>query len=303
MHVVVIGAGAIGSYVGAALAQSGHDVTFLARPAQCEALRVHGLKYDTANGQQSVSVKVVSQAQDLRLADFVLVCVKSADTDQAGRDLIPALQPSTVIFSLQNGVENVQSLETVIHRPVVPVAVYIAVSMLAAGHVVHHGGNRLVMGEADTTETSANNAALFAQAGFAVTVSSQIMTVLWEKLMVNCAYNGLSALSQMPYARMMQTDGVQDVMVTLVQECQAVACALGIPSSPDFMTNLLTIASAMPEQMSSTAQDLRRGKPTEIEALNGYIVRKGRELGVVTPANQVILVLTRLAEQSHCLAR
>ncbi|MGO3517638.1 MAG: ketopantoate reductase family protein [Acetobacter cibinongensis] len=300
MHVVVIGAGAIGSYVGAALAQSGHDVTFLARPAQCEALRAHGLKYDTANGQQSVSVKAVFQAQDLKPADFVLVCVKSADTDQAGRDLIPALQPSTVIFSLQNGVENAQSLETVIYRPVVPVAVYIAVSMLAAGHVVHHGGNRIVMGEA---ESSANNAALFARAGFTVTVSSQIMTVLWEKLMVNCAYNGLSALSQMPYARMMQIDGVQDVMVTLVQECQAVACALGIPSSPDFMTNLLTIASAMPEQMSSTAQDLRRGKPTEIEALNGYIVRKGREFGVATPANQVILVLTRLAEQSRCLAR
>lgn len=300
MHVVVIGAGAIGSYVGGALAQSGHDVTFLARPAQCEALRQHGLRCDTATGKQSVFVKAVSQTQDLKLADYVLVCVKSADTEQAGRDLIPALRPDTVVFSLQNGVENAQRLESVTHRPVVPVAVYIAVSMLAAGHVVHHGGNRLVMGQA---ENSANNAAFFAQAGFTVTVSSHIMTVLWEKLMVNCAYNGLSALSQIPYARMMQINGVQDVMVSLVQECQTVASALGIPSSPEIMENLFTIASAMPEQMSSTAQDLRRGKLTEIEALNGYIVRKGQELGIATPANQVILVLTRLAEQSHCLAR
>src|SRR5256886_759350 len=167
--------------------------------------------------------------------------------------------------------------------------------MLArAGPVRHHGRSELLIGR---SAASARIAAAFGAAGVPVEVSDDVIGALWAKLVVNCAYNALSAITQLPYGRMVQGDGVPAVMRDVVDECLAVARAAGVDVPRDLLQAVPRIAETMPGQFSSTAQDLARGKPTEIDHLNGFVVRKGDALGVPTPANPVLLALVKLLEE------
>src|SRR5947199_90687 len=144
---------------------------------------------------------------------------------------------------------------------------------------------------------SARIAAAFGAASVPVEVSDDVIGALWAKLVVNCAYNALSAITQLPYGRMVQGDGVPAVMRDVVDECLAVARAAGVDVPRDLRQAVPRIAETMPGQFSSTAQDLARGKPTEIDHLNGFVVRKGDALGVPTPANRMLLALVKLLEE------
>lgn len=127
-------------------------------------------------------------------------------------------------------------------------------------------------------------------------VSDNVAGELWAKLVANCAYNALSAITQLPYGKMIEGPGVRDVMRDVVEETLAVARASGVVMAPDLLARTYGIAAAMPTQFSSTAQDLARGKPTEIEHLNGFVVRRGAAHGVPTPANRALHALVRLIE-------
>jgi 2-dehydropantoate 2-reductase len=177
---------------------------------------------------------------------------------------------------------------------VVPAVVYVAVEMTGPGHVRHHGRGELVIGP---SATSARIAAAFAAAGVPVDVSDNVNGALWAKLIVNCAYNALSAITQLPYGRLVQGDGIPIVMRDVVDECLAVARAAGVDVPGDMHQAVPRIAETMPGQFSSTAQDLTRGKPTEIDHLNGLVVRKGEALGVPTPANRLLVALVKVLEK------
>ena len=170
----------------------------------------------------------------------------------------------------------------------------VADALAGPGHVKHHGGGDLVIG---ASPASADLAGLLTAAGIPTTVSDDIDSVLWTKLIINCAYNPLSAVGPISYAAMLETDGARAVMLDVIRECEAVAAACGVTLPPDIVDRVLSVAGRMPNQMSSTAQDLLRGKPTEIDFLNGHVVRKGAEHGIPTPANLALTVAVRLAEQ------
>ena len=123
--------------------------------------------------------------------------------------------------------------------------------------------------------------------------------MLWAKLIVNCAYNALSAIAQLPYGRLVQGDGVLAVMRDVVEECLAVAARSGVRVPGDAWQAVERIAQSMPGQLSSTAQDLARGKPTEIDHLNGFVARRGEALGVATPANRALTALVKLLERKQ----
>lgn len=298
MRVAIIGAGAVGCYMGGLLALAGHTVTLLARPVHCTAIQKHGLILERHGTQATVPVQAVTHSSALPPVDLVLFCVKSADTEEAGLVMSSCLQPQTVILSLQNGIDNAQRLAAVLGRDVVPAAVYVAVDMAGPGHVAHHGGGHLILGP---SQESAHVATVLTKADIPTTVEPDIMAILWGKLVVNCSYNALSALSQTDYATMQATPGVKEVMAQVVAECLAVAAACGIFLPENMLHTVEKIAQLMPGQMSSTAQDLRRGKPTEIDYLNGYVVRKGQELNVPTPVNLTLQIAVKLAENSKCL--
>src|SRR5918999_413875 len=159
--------------------------------------------------------------------------------------------------------------------------------------VRHHGRGELVIGPSAASERIA---AAFAAAGVPVEISANVSGALWAKLIVNCAYNALSAITQLPYGQLVQGEGVPAVMGDVVDECLAVARAAGVEVSGDMRQAVARLAETMPAQFSSTAQDLARGKPTEIDHLNGLVVRKGAALGVATPANRLLVALVKLLE-------
>jgi len=174
--------------------------------------------------------------------------------------------------------------------------VYAGVEMAGSGHVKHHGRGELVIG---ASARSAELAGALAAAGVPTTVLDDIRSALWVKLVVNCAYNALSAVGPLPYGPMMQVAGARDVVADAVAECVAVAKASGVTLPADILKTTLALADSMPGQLSSTAQDILRGKPTEIDFLNGFVVRKGAELGIPTPTNRALQVVTHLAEEGR----
>ncbi|HVY99295.1 MAG TPA: ketopantoate reductase family protein [Dongiaceae bacterium] len=293
MKFAILGAGAVGCYYGAMLARAGHGVTMIGRPAQVDAIRAHGLRVDAAAFQAAVPVRAVADPGEAGPADIALVCVKSTDTESAGRALAPFLAADTAVFSFQNGVDNGDRLQAVLDRPVVPVAVYVAAEMIGPGHVRHHGRGDVVLGASPASERFA--AALNA-AGVPAAVSDNVRESLWRKLMTNCCYNALSAVAQLPYGRLMALPAVREVMRDVVDECLAVARASGIVLAADPLPEILAVADAMSGQLSSTAQDLARGKVTEIEHLNGFVLRAGAARGIPTPANRALYAMVKLAE-------
>src|SRR6267378_891963 len=292
--IAVMGAGAVGCYYGGMLARAGHDVTLIARAQHVEAVQRSGLRMETKMFDEQVPMRASEEASGARGAKLVLFSVKSTDTEHAGAALAPYVERDAVILTLQNGVDNAERLAATLGRNVVPAVVYVAVEMAGPGHVRHHGRRELLIGP---SAASARIAAAFIAAGVPVEVSDNVTGALWAKLIVNCAYNALSAITQLPYGRLVQGHGVPAVMGDVVDECLAVARAAGVEVPGDMYQATVRIAQTMPAQFSSTAQDLSRGTPTEIDHLNGLVVRKGEALGVPTPANRVLLALVKLLEE------
>jgi 2-dehydropantoate 2-reductase len=293
MKIAVMGAGAVGCYFGAMLARAGHDVILIARPQHVEAIRQHGLMFESRSFNGAVAVQATSEVSGVEGADVVLFCVKSSDTESAGRSIAPFLKPHATILCLQNGVDNAERLQTTIEPITVPAVVYVATEMAGPGHVKHHGRGELIIG---TSPASADIARQFSDAAIPTTVSDNVVSELWAKLITNCAYNAVSAIAQLPYGAMLKVDGVTDVIESAIDECLAVAHAAGISIPADIKQAVFALAEAVPGQYSSTAQDLARGKLTEIDYLNGYVVRKGAELGIATPTNRALHVMVKLRE-------
>jgi 2-dehydropantoate 2-reductase len=293
MKIAVMGAGSVGCFFGGLLARSGAAVTLIGRPSHVDALAGRGLILEIGAERHVVPVGATTEASGVADADVVLFCVKSGDTEAVGRAMAPYLRPDATILSLQNGVDNPDRLRAVVDAVVVPVAVYVATAMAGPGHVRHHGRGDLVMGPCPR---DAEIVAQFAAAGIPTTVSANAIDALWAKLIVNCAYNALSALTQLPYGRLIGMEGVEAVMTDVVAEAVAVASASGVAVADDVLASVLGLAATMPQQTSSTAQDLAAGKRTEIDHLNGFVMRRGAALGIPTPANRVLHTLVKAAE-------
>ena len=297
MKIAVMGAGAVGCYYGALLARAGHDVTLIARPAHVQAIaQAGGLWLHTDAGAECIALRASSQASAVRGAQWVLFCVKSTDTDSAGHAMAAHLDANAVVLSLQNGVDNAERLQAILGQAVLPSVVYVASTMAAPGQVRHLGRGELVLGAGPA---SAAIASVLRSAAIPTEISDNVTGALWVKLVLNCVYNPLSAITRLPYGAIASCPGldVAQVMADVVQECQAVAQARGVALPADILASTLALAQAMPQQFSSTAQDLARGKRSEIDHLNGFIVRQGAALGIATPVNRLLHTLVRLLEQ------
>ena len=294
IRVAVLGAGAVGCFYGGMLARAGHRVTLIGRPLHMDAIARDGLCFETRNFSENIRTETSTSADAVRGVQLVLFCVKSTDTDAAASQIAPHLDADAVVVNLQNGVDNAERIQARIANPVITAAVYVASEMKGPGHLKHHGRGDLVMGSSNEKIK-----AWFESAGVPVAISDNIAGELWAKLVVNCAYNALSAITQLPYGKMIEGPGVRDTMRDVVEETLAVAKASGVKMAPDMLERTLGLASSMPTQFSSTAQDLARGKPTEIDHLNGYVVRRGEALGVPTPANRALHALVKLIESKR----
>jgi 2-dehydropantoate 2-reductase len=198
-----------------------------------------------------------------------------------------------LVLSLQNGVENADRLRAILPQDVLAAVVYIGTEMAGPGHVRHHGRGELIIERSRASDEVAQ--ALIA-AGVPTDISDNVRGALWAKLILNCAYNALSAITQLPYGRLVKGAGITAVMRDVVDECLAVAKADDVTIPGDIDAAVRKIAETVPAQYSSTAQDLARGKPSEIDHLNGLIVRRSEALGVATPVNRLLYALVKLLE-------
>jgi 2-dehydropantoate 2-reductase len=292
-EIAVVGAGAIGCYFGAMLARAGMRVTLIGRPGRVEAIRRNGLRFLSGDLDERIAIGTTIDVAAVRTARLVLFCVKSTDTDIAAAEMAPHLSSDTVILNLQNGVDNAERIRAHARSRVVPVLVYAAATMPEADTVKHTGGGNLVIGPGHD-----DIAALFQAANVPVKISGDIDLELWTKLVMNCSYNAVCALTGAPYGVMVANPEVRAVMIEAVNEVVALAKAKGIRLSDDIADAAIRLADVMPQTMSSTAQDIAKGRPTEIDHLNGYVMREGARLGVATPVNATLHALTKLLERT-----
>ena len=297
LSIAVMGAGAVGCYFGAMLARAGHHVTLIGRQAHVEAVLKRGLRFQTATEDVYVPMTASTDVGAVQGADVVLFCVKSTDTEAAAKQLQPHLSPGALVLTLQNGVDNDERARSVLgdQNPVAAAVVYVATAMPGPGHVRHYGRGELVIAPSPLSDLVALQ---FPSAGIPTQISDNVRGALWAKLIINCAYNALSALTQMSYGWLVdqKTSGVNPLIDEIVAECMAVARADGVQLPENMVDMVHGLPQTMPGQLSSTAQDLARNKQTEIDHLNGYVVARGKALGIATPVNNTLLVLVRLAQ-------
>jgi 2-dehydropantoate 2-reductase len=298
-RIAVVGAGAVGGYFGGLLARAGAPVVMIGRAAFVEAVKKNGLFLDTLQFQERVKVEVSTELSAVRGAEIVLFCVKTTDNATTAGELAPLLAPSAIVLSMQNGVDNVEQIRAAAGIDALPAVVYVAASVPEPGRVKHVGRGDLVVGpESELTKTIA---ALFSRAGVGCRISENIEGELWTKLVWNCALNAVSALGRAKYGLIASSPDAWKVVETAVYEVLAVAKAAGVQppgleNPKAALAGALKIATQMAEALSSTGQDLNRGKRTEVDSLNGYISRRGAELGVPTPVNHTLFALVKLAE-------
>jgi 2-dehydropantoate 2-reductase len=303
-RIVVLGAGAVGCFFGGMLARAGKEVLLIARDNHVQAIRKNGLFMECQSFQERVTIEASSSMAGVAEADLILCCVKSPDTDRAMRKIKDLIKPDVLIVSLQNGVDNAERISQIVPNRAIAAVVYVAAGMGGDGHVKHFGRGELIIGDVDQSESGSSELQqicdIFLSANIPCSVSSNIQRELWLKFLVNCSYNGISAIGQITYGEMVQQENIQQLIKDLTAEFLLVAHKENIDISFDeAQVANEQIAKTMAGQRSSTAQDLMRHKPTEMDYLNGLIVRKAKEHGLSVPNHQAIHALVKMIEHKN----
>ncbi len=308
---IIYGAGAIGSTIGGLLAASGHNVTLVGRRAHMEVVRENGLSITGLLGDHLVrditAVETVSELQNDASPEYILVSVKSFDTRQAAAEIKDAglAGPGTFVVSCQNGLGNVEALEeTFGPARAIGARVIFGAEVTEPGSVfVSVWADSVLLGGQDRTVCEAL-AEEMTEAGVETRFEEKIGAALWGKVLYNVGLNSLSALLDVPYGELGRIPEAREVLVGMIREAFEVASGEGsvLWGSCDEYLELFfgKLLPATEGHISSMLQDLRKGRPIEIEAINGEVIRRGRVLGVQTPINNVVynLVNAKAAARS-----
>ncbi len=300
-RIAVLGAGAVGGYFGGMFARAGAPTVFIGRKHFADAVNSKGLVLDKLHGQERIRATATVEMSAVRDCSLILFCVKANDTLATATQMAPFVRPDATVVCLQNGVDNADQVRAAANVAAVPAAVYVAVSVPESGRVKHLARGDLIIGP--PSERTTHLADLFGRAGIPCRVSDNIEGELWLKLLRNCALNAISALGKSRYGEIVQSDDAKKLMEQIVDEVLAVARAAhvllpGVDDRKSGMAAAMELATQMADAFSSTAQDLNRHRLTEIDALNGYISRRGAELRIPVPVNHALFTLVKLAEQT-----
>jgi 2-dehydropantoate 2-reductase len=289
VHIVVMGSGGVGGYFGAKLQRAGEQVTFVARGPHLEAIKRAGLAIRSATeGDTVVRPGAVERLEGVDRADAVLFCVKSFDTDDAAARLWSILGPDTPVLSLQNGVDNEDTIDARLGagRAMGGVAQVFA-TIESPGVIRHHAAGRIIFGELDgrVSERAERLRDAFARAEIPVELSKTIRRALWEKYLLICAVGGTTAVTRETIGVIRDTPATWRLFRTIVEEVAALARASGVDLASDAVDQIMKFAETIPPaSRASLAQDLLQGRRLELDALHGYASRLGERLGVPTPA-------------------
>jgi 2-dehydropantoate 2-reductase len=300
-NVVVVGPGAVGSYFGGMLARAGAAVTMLGRPGRpsshMEAMASNGLRMETVTFEERVAVSVTTQPEVVAEADLVLVAVKTMHTDDAATGIAPYLKTQTPLVGLQNGVDGPDRMRRAGLDPI-PAVVFVAAEIVRPGVVKHRARGDLVIGHRNRSADLGRVKAWCETAGIGVRISDNVERDLWIKLVINSMTNAISALTDAPYGPVVEFAPTWNLAEAVLNEGLLVARASGFELDPDEVrSRALEVCRAAHAATSSTQQDLARGRPTEIDSLNGFLAVRAGQCGVEAPANRMLSALVKLKEQ------
>lgn len=293
MRIAVLGSGGIGGYYGTLLANAGHDVLFIARGAHLEAMQRCGLTVRTPAGKSTISVTAVADTRSAGPVDLVLFCVKSYDTESAARALPPLMARDTTVLTLQNGVDNVEAIASVVgSEAVLAGAVYVALQLGGPGVILRTGGEgKVVFGEVSgaATERVQRIASAFQQSSIPHEVSTDINRLLWEKFLFIAGVGGVTALARSGIGPLLASREGRSLLTNSCEEIAAVALAETVPLPAGAVDRVLEQAATLPPHWrSSMARDLEDGRRLEVDALSGAVIRRGLAHGIPTPVHQTI---------------
>jgi 2-dehydropantoate 2-reductase len=302
MKIGVVGVGGVGGYFGGLLARMGVDIHFVARGKHLRALQDEGLQVLSSQGNFHILLHATAEPHEIGPVDLVLFCVKSFDTFHAAREMESMVDDSTVILSLQNGIDNIEKL--IAHygpERIMGGTAYIESSLAAPGVIAHTGTmGRIVFGELDggSSERALKILQVFQQAGIDTELSNNIERVLWEKFLFICGVHGVSTLSRAPLGLVLSCPETRELLVEVMGEVQQLAQRKGIVLAKSAVRDAMDLIGTYKKQFKcSMLRDLEWRRPMEIEALNGMVVKLGQILGLATPFNQTIYACIKLENQ------
>jgi 2-dehydropantoate 2-reductase len=320
MRFLIAGAGAIGAYIGARMAQAGFDVTLFARGPHLRAMRERGVQVKSTEGDFLARPAIASSLEEVGPVDVVFLGVKAHGLPQLAPQLKPVLAPDTTVVSTQNGIPwwyfqgfggewegmrlervdpgGVISAAIEAHR-VVGSIVYFSTEITAPGVIQHIEGNRISLGEPDGTRSDRSRkiADALIASGLRCPVSARIRHEIWVKVLGNASLNPVSALTRATVVQMVRDPGICSLIRNIMQEVEAVSCKLGL-ELPVSIDQRIAGAEKVGEHKTSMLQDLEAGRPMELEALVGAVVELGERVGLPMPYTRTVYTCTRLLAKS-----
>jgi 2-dehydropantoate 2-reductase len=299
MRIAVIGAGGVGGAFGAALANAGADVTFVARGAHLKAMRQNGLRIEGGRGETIVKpAQATDDPATIGPVDFVLFCVKLWDVESAGAAIKPLVGPTTAVIPLQNGIDSAERLIPILGAQAVMGGVAQISATIAEPGVIRQVGTfmRLVFGELEGGKSARGEAflALCQKAGFDATHSDKIMTELWMKFILLASNAAMTAATRTAVGILRDDPDIAPLFARAYAEVIAVGQAKGIALPDDAVEKAIGFnRAAPPTMMASMAHDLIRGNRIELPWLSGKVVALGRELGVPTPVHEILYAVLK----------
>ncbi|MEV6416897.1 2-dehydropantoate 2-reductase [Kribbella sp. NPDC051718] len=298
IKVAVLGAGGVGGYFGGRLAQAGHDVRFVARGEHLAALHTSGLTVESVAGDFALETVVATDdPAEIGEVDYVLLGVKTWQLEGAIASLGPLVGPDTAVVTTQNGVEAPQQVADVVGREsVLPGAVEVVAFLDGPGRVRHIGGlGKLTFNEWDNqgSERVERLREALQEAGLTAVVPADVWVALWSKFLALGSFGAVATLADSPYGVLRSRPGIRHLIVDSMNEIKQVAKATGVELPGDAVDNTLAFLDTLPEAGTTSLQrDINAGKPSELEAWTGAVVRLGRATGTPTPINDILYELT-----------
>ena len=293
MRIAVMGAGSIGGYFGGMLSLGGNDVTLIARGAHLEAIRDRGLQIITDYGEFTVQCEATDDPRQVDPVDLVLLTVKTYHNEQAVPAMRSMVGEATTVLCLQNGIDSYEAAARFLgERQVLPGAAYIEGSLESPGVVKQTGDVvEIVFGEPDGLDSPRGHliSDTLIKAGIPAQLSNNIQKTLWTKFLFIATMAGVTALSRETMAQLMPRPEWRQVILGCMAEIETVGRASGVDLDVDTVQNTVAYIEGSLDQMhASMHADIMAGRPLELEALNGALVRAGTSAGIATPINDVI---------------
>lgn len=290
MKILVMGTGGVGGYYGGLLAQQGNEVTFISRGAHLYAIRHEGLKVKSVHGDFTVApADAIEDPSKLDPMDLVLFCVKTYNTDEAAEAIRPAVGPQTAVLSLQNGIDAAERIGKVVGvENVLGGTTWLSSAVESPGVIKQVSQfRRIVLGElgGGRSERVQSIYEALNQTGITVEVSEDIRKILWTKFVFIASASSLGSLTRLPIGEYRSIPETRNLVSSIMREVEALARAQGVQLDSDVIQKSLDfVDNAAPHIKPSMQLDVENGRRTELESMVGVIGRKGRELGVPTPA-------------------